>query len=38
MTGIVDVAKGFSLTRDETQIISVMRDRAQIGRVTREWT
>lgn len=31
------VAKGFSLTRDGTQIISVMRDLAQISRVRREW-
>ena len=29
----VRVAKGFSLTRDGTQIISVMRDLAQISRV-----
>ena len=31
------VAKGFSVTRDWTQIISVMRDRAQISRVSRDW-
>ena len=31
------VTKGFSLTRDGTQIISVMRDLAQISRVRRQW-
>ena len=30
------VAKGFSLTRDGIQIISVMRDLAQISRVRHE--
>ena len=34
---IYRVAKGFSLKRDGTQIISVTRDRAQISRVTRGW-
>ena len=32
------VAKGFSVTRDGTKIISVMRDQAQISRVSRDWT
>ena len=31
------VAKGFSLTRDGTQIISVMRDLTQISRERRAW-
>ena len=31
------VAKGFSVTRDGTETISVMRDRAQISRVSRDW-
>ena len=30
------VAKGFSVTRGGTQIISVMRDRAQMSRVRRD--
>ena len=29
------MGKGFSVTRDGSQIISVMRDRAQINRVIR---
>ena len=35
---VIRVAKGFSVTRDGTHIISVMRDRAQISRVRRDWT
>ena len=31
------VAKGYSITRDGTQIISVMHDQAQISRVRRDW-
>ena len=31
------VAKGYSFIRDGTQIISVMRDQAQISRVRRDW-
>ena len=34
---IYRVAKGFSVTRDGTEIISVMRDHAQISRVSRDW-
>ena len=34
---IYSLAKGFSGTRDGSQIISVTRDRAQISRVTRGW-
>jgi len=32
------VAKGFCVMRDGAQIISVIRDRAQISRVRRDWT
>ena len=31
------VVKGFSLTHDRSQIISVMCDRAQLSRVRRDW-
>ena len=31
------MAKRFSVTRDGLQIISVVRDRAQISRVRRDW-
>ena len=31
------MAKGYSVTHDGTQIISVMRDQAQISRVRRDW-
>ena len=33
----IRVAKGSPVTRDGTQIISVMRDCSQIGRVRRDW-
>ena len=32
------VAKGYSITRDGTQIISVMHDQAQISHMRRDWT
>ena len=35
---VIRVAKGFSVTRDGTQIISVTRDGTQISRVRHDWT
>ena len=34
---IIRVAKGYSVTRNESQIICEMRDRAQISRVRSDW-